>query len=178
MKTVALAVKKAFSRLQIKDDQCNTGSSIIIYSLLNREAVINNSLILLSLLENKLCKQPTSLGNCLLLAPPPSPRNYRCPPWGGGGGVCGIFSGTTHFLLFTLQGNETANGGANNHLCADNIQIPASTSKTYSCSPKAYGRYLYIRIPGNDKTLTLCEVEVYSLSKSVNLSSCLFCRYA
>ena len=88
-----------------------------------------------------------------------------------------IFSETTHFLLFTLQGNETANGGANNSLCADNIQIPAASSKTYSCSPKAYGRYLYIRIPGNDKTLTLCEVEVYSLSKSVNLSSCLFCRY-
>ena len=87
-------------------------------------------------------------------------------------------SRTTHFLLFTLQGNETANGGANNHLCADNIQIPTASSKTYSCRPKAYGRYLYIRIPGSNKVLTLCEVEVYSLSKSVNLSSCLFCRYA
>ena len=140
---------------------------------------INNSPILLNPLE-KLCKQPTPLGNCLLLDP--SPRNYRCPPWGGegegGGGVCGIFSETTHSLLFTLQGNEIANGGANNHLCADNIQIPAGRSKTYGCRPKAYGRYLYIRIPGNDKILTLCEVEVYSLSKSVNLSSCLFYRYA
>ena len=77
-----------------------------------------------------------------------------------------------------MQGNETANGGANNHLCADNIQIPAASSKTYVCRPKAYGRYLYIRISGNDKVLTLCEVEVYSSSKSVNLSSCLFCRYA
>ena len=80
-----------------------------------------------------------------------------------------IFSGTTHFLLFTLQGSETANGGANNYRCADNIQIKASSSKTYFCRPKAYGRYLYIRIPGSDKMLTLCEVEVYSLSKSVNL---------
>ena len=138
---------------------------------------INNSPILFSPLE-KLCKQPTPLGNCLLLDPPPL-GIFRCPRWGGGGGgVCGIFSGTTHFLLFTLQGNETANGGANNHLCADNIQIPTASSKTYSCRPKAYGRYLYIRIPGNNKILTLCEVEVYSLSKSVNLSSCLFCRYA
>ena len=137
---------------------------------------INNSPILLSPLE-KLCKQPTSLGNCLVLDPP-APRNYRCPPWGGGVDVCGIFSETTHFLLFTLQGNETANGGANNHLCADNIRIPQGDSKTYVCRPKVYGRYLYIRIPGNRKTLTLCEVEVYSLSKSVNLSSCLFCRYA
>ena len=99
--------------------------------------------------------------------PPPSPRNYRCPS-----------RGTKHFLLFTLQGNETTNGGANNHLCADNIQIPTGSSKTYGCRPKAYGRYLYIRIPGSNKILTLCEVEVYSLSKSVNLSSCLFCRYA
>ena len=82
------------------------------------------------------------------------------------------------FSLFTLQGNETTNGGANNHLCADNIRIPQGDSKTYGCRPKVYGRYLYIRIPGSKRILTLCEVEVYSLSKSVNLSSCLFCRYA
>ena len=137
---------------------------------------INNSPILLSPLE-KLCKQPTPLGNCLLLDPPPLGITVALRGEGEGG-VCGIFSGTTHSLLFTLQGNETANGGADNHLCADNIQIPTGRSKTYVCRPKAYGRYLYIRIPGNGKTLTLCEVEVYSLSKSVNLSSCLFYRYA
>ena len=89
---------------------------------------------------------------------------------------------TSYFLLFTLQGNETTNGGADNSLCADNIRIPAGSSKTYSCSPKAYGRYLYIRLPGNYKMLTLCEVEVHSYlkseSKSAFLSSCLFCRYA
>ena len=86
---------------------------------------------------------------------------------------------TSYYLLFALQGNETTNGGANNHLCANNIQIPAGSSKTYSCSPKAYGRYLYIRLP--NMWLTLCEVEVYSYlkteSKSTFLSSCLFCRY-
>ena len=97
---------------------------------------------------------------------------------GGGAEGVWIVSGTTHFLLFTLQGTETTNGGADNHLCADNIQIPASSSITYFCRPKVYGRYLFIRIPGSNKVLTLCEVEVYSLSKSVNLSSCLFCRYA
>ena len=48
-------------------------------------------------------------------------------------------------VLFALQGNETANGGANNHLCADNIKIPAASSNTYVCSPKAYGRYLKVR---------------------------------
>ena len=89
---------------------------------------------------------------------------------------------TSYFLLFALQGNKTANGGADNSLCASNIQIPARSSKTYFCGPKAYGRYLYIRIPGIRRFLTLCEVEVYSYfkseSKSGFLSSCLFCRYS
>ena len=142
----------------MKDEQCNIGNMQYTFSLLNR--------------EKNLWKQPLTLSEIASFwtpppPPPPSPRNYRCPS-----------RGTTHFLLFTLQGNETTNGGANNHLCADNIQIPTGSSKTYGCRPKAYGRYLYIRIPGSNKILTLCEVEVYSLSKSVNLSSCLFCRYA
>ena len=89
---------------------------------------------------------------------------------------------TSYFLLFALQGNETTNGGADNSLCANILQIPAGSSRTYFCSPKVYGRYLYIRIPGITTLLTLCEVEVYSYlkseSKSVNLSSSLFCRYA
>ena len=142
----------------MKDEQCNIGNMQYTFSLLNR--------------EKNLWKQPLTLSEIASFwtpppPPPPSPRNYRCPS-----------RGTKHFLLFTLQGNETTNGGANNHLCADNIQIPTGSSKTYGCRPKAYGRYLYIRIPGSNKILTLCEVEVYSLSESVNLSSCLFCRYA
>ena len=88
---------------------------------------------------------------------------------------------TTYFLFFSLPGNETTNGGANNHLCADNIQIPQGCSKTYFCGPKAYGRYLYIRLLKR-QFLTVCEVEVYSYlkseSKSAFLSSCLFYRYA
>ena len=138
---------------------------------------INNSPILLSPLEKNSVSSPHPSEIAFFWTPLPS--ELPLPSVGRGrGGVCGIFSGTTHFALFTLQGNETANGGANNHLCADNIQIPTASSKTYVCRPKAYGRYLYIRIPGSNKILTLCEVEVYSLSKSVNLSSCLFCRYA
>ena len=86
---------------------------------------------------------------------------------------------TSYFLLFTLQGNDTTNGGANNHLCANIRNVPQGGSKTFSCSPKAYGRYLYIRLP--NMWLILCEVEVYSYlkteSKSAFLSSCLFCRY-
>ena len=139
---------------------------------------INNSAVLLSPLEKNSVSSPHPSEIAFFWTPLPSEIPLPSVGRGRGGDVCGIFSGTTHFLLFTLQGNETANGGANNHLCADNIQIPTASSKTYVCRPEAYGRYLYIRIPGNDKILTLCEVEVYSLSKSVNLSSCLFCRYA
>ena len=88
---------------------------------------------------------------------------------------------TSYFLLFALPGNETTNGGADNSLCANIIHIPSGGSKTYSCSPKAYGRYLYIRLLKRE-FLTVCEVEVYSYlkseSKSAFLSSCLFYRYA
>ena len=55
-----------------------------------------------------------------------------------------------------------ANGGASNHLCADNMQVPTGKGKFFTCNPKAYGRYVSVRIPGNGKYLTLCEVEVYS----------------
>ena len=86
-------------------------------------------------------------------------------------------------LLFALQGNETTNRGANNRLCADNIRIPAASSNTYLCRHKSYGRYLYIRIPGRETFLTLCEVEVYSHPKLESKSVILFfvfffCRYA
>ena len=88
---------------------------------------------------------------------------------------------TSYFLLFALPGNKTTNGGADNSLCANITHIPAGGSKTYSCRPKAYGRYLYIRLLKMD-FLTVCEVEVYSYlkseGKSAFLSSCLFYRYA
>ena len=88
---------------------------------------------------------------------------------------------TSYFLLFALQGNKTTNGGADNSLCANNIQIPQGDSKTYFCRSKAYGRYLYIRLL-RKIALTLCEVEVHSYlkseSKSAFLSSCLYYRYA
>ena len=32
----------------------------------------------------------------------------------------------------------------------------------FRCNFTIYGRYVHIRIPGVKKTLTLCEVEVYS----------------
>ena len=153
-----------------------TVKQLIAYST-EKLLFINNSPILLRPPGKNLCKQPLTPSEIAFFWSP-TPLRISVALRGEGGGGLWIVSGTTRFLLFPLQGNEAANGGANNHLCADNIQIPTASSKTYVCRPEAYGRYLYIRIPGNDKILTLCEVEVYSLSKSVNLSSCLFCRYA
>ncbi|XP_044164304.1 uncharacterized protein LOC114948378 [Acropora millepora] len=59
-------------------------------------------------------------------------------------------------------GDSTANGGANNHLCANNIRLAANQEGTFFCKPTASGRYVYIRNPGNSKVAVVCEVEVYS----------------
>ncbi|XP_015753380.1 PREDICTED: uncharacterized protein LOC107333133 [Acropora digitifera] len=59
-------------------------------------------------------------------------------------------------------GDSTANGGANNHLCANNIRLAANQEGTFFCKPTASGRYVYIRHPGAVKIVTVCEVEVYS----------------
>ena len=78
-------------------------------------------------------------------------------------------------FLFTWQGNSTGNGGADNHLCANNIRILQGGVKNFFCKPTAYGRYVYVRIPGNDKYVMICEVEVYSKQylSSKCLCSCL-----
>ena len=64
--------------------------------------------------------------------------------------------------LFTFQGNSTSNGGASNHLCATNNGLGGGKVGTFICNPTASGRYVYVRIPGNNKVVTVCEVEVYS----------------
>ena len=138
---------------------------------------INNSPILLRPPGKNLCKQPLTPSEIASFWSPTTLRISLTLRGEGEGGGMDIFW-YYPFSLFTLQGNETTSGGANNHLCADNIRIPRGRSKTYVCRSKVHGRYLYIRIPGSSKFLTLCEVEVYSLIKSVNLSSCLFGRYA
>ena len=64
--------------------------------------------------------------------------------------------------MFTFQGDSTANGGANNHLCANNISLAADQEGTFLCKPTLSGRYVYIRNPGNSKVAVVCEVQVYS----------------
>uniref|UniRef100_A0A8C1AD48 Fucolectin tachylectin-4 pentraxin-1 domain-containing protein n=1 Tax=Cyprinus carpio carpio TaxID=630221 RepID=A0A8C1AD48_CYPCA len=57
-------------------------------------------------------------------------------------------------------GNSLENNGTNNSICAVIPAIPAGESYSYSCDGME-GRYVNLIIPGDMKTLTLCEVKVY-----------------
>uniref|UniRef100_A0A8C2A3S2 Fucolectin tachylectin-4 pentraxin-1 domain-containing protein n=1 Tax=Cyprinus carpio TaxID=7962 RepID=A0A8C2A3S2_CYPCA len=57
-------------------------------------------------------------------------------------------------------GNSLEINGNNNPICAVIPAIPAGESYSYSCGGME-GRYLNLIIPGDMKTLILCEVEVY-----------------
>ncbi|XP_056599359.1 fucolectin-like [Triplophysa dalaica] len=57
-------------------------------------------------------------------------------------------------------GNSLENNGNNNPLCAVIPGIPAGQSYNYPCGGMV-GRYVNVFLPGNEKILTLCEVEVY-----------------
>ncbi|KAK7171267.1 hypothetical protein R3I94_001267 [Phoxinus phoxinus] len=57
-------------------------------------------------------------------------------------------------------GNSLENNGNNNPICAVIPAIPAGGSYNYLCDGME-GRYMNLIIPGDMKTLTLCEVEVY-----------------
>ncbi|KTF78691.1 hypothetical protein cypCar_00045642, partial [Cyprinus carpio] len=57
-------------------------------------------------------------------------------------------------------GNSLENNGTNNPICAVIPAIPAGESYSYSCDGME-GRYVNLIIPGDMKTLTLCEVKVY-----------------
>ncbi|XP_073714859.1 uncharacterized protein [Misgurnus anguillicaudatus] len=57
-------------------------------------------------------------------------------------------------------GNSLENNGNNNPLCAVITSIALGQPHTYNCSGME-GRYLNVFIPGNDKILSMCEVEVF-----------------
>ena len=41
-------------------------------------------------------------------------------------------------------------------------------TKSFYCDPPLVGQYVFIRIPGNRKILSICEVEVYSTRRTGN----------
>uniref|UniRef100_A0A8C2CGN6 F5/8 type C domain-containing protein n=1 Tax=Cyprinus carpio TaxID=7962 RepID=A0A8C2CGN6_CYPCA len=64
-------------------------------------------------------------------------------------------------------GNSLENNGNKNPICAVIPAIPAGESYRYLCSGMD-GRYVNLIIPGDMKTLTLCEVEVYGEGETMS----------
>uniref|UniRef100_A0A672KV66 Fucolectin tachylectin-4 pentraxin-1 domain-containing protein n=1 Tax=Sinocyclocheilus grahami TaxID=75366 RepID=A0A672KV66_SINGR len=57
-------------------------------------------------------------------------------------------------------GNSLENNGNNNPICAVISTIPSGATANFSCGG-IEGRYVIVHIPGDVKTLSLCEAEVY-----------------
>ncbi|XP_049425184.1 uncharacterized protein LOC125884330 [Epinephelus fuscoguttatus] len=66
-------------------------------------------------------------------------------------------------------GNSLENNGNGNPRCATIAHIRAGKTNTYHCDGGSMeGRFVNVIIPGEGKTLTLCEVEVYAAPKAVS----------
>uniref|UniRef100_A0A668V555 Fucolectin tachylectin-4 pentraxin-1 domain-containing protein n=1 Tax=Oreochromis aureus TaxID=47969 RepID=A0A668V555_OREAU len=60
-------------------------------------------------------------------------------------------------------GNSLENNGNNNPRCASISHINAGKTYTFQCDGGSMeGRFVNVFLPGQKKTLTLCEVEVYA----------------
>ncbi|KAK7878047.1 hypothetical protein WMY93_031297 [Mugilogobius chulae] len=64
-------------------------------------------------------------------------------------------------------GNSLENNGNDNPLVATVSHIAAGRSQSFMFPSAVEGRYVNIYLPGTDKYLTLCEVEVYGLKGEV-----------
>ncbi|CAB4032024.1 Hypothetical predicted protein, partial [Paramuricea clavata] len=58
-------------------------------------------------------------------------------------------------------GDSLESNGITSPRCGTQQHIPSNQEGIVSCVPTVVGRYVTIVIPGEKKTLTLCEVEVY-----------------
>ncbi|KAM6994422.1 fucolectin-1-like [Tautogolabrus adspersus] len=58
-------------------------------------------------------------------------------------------------------GNNLQDNGARNPLAGTISSIPAGSSHTLTPSTRMSGRYVSVHLPGANRILTLCEVEVY-----------------
>ena len=46
--------------------------------------------------------------------------------------------------------------------------MSSGETKSFYCLPPLVGQFVYVRVPGNRKLLTVCEVEVYSTRRTSN----------
>uniref|UniRef100_A0A3Q2W269 Fucolectin tachylectin-4 pentraxin-1 domain-containing protein n=1 Tax=Haplochromis burtoni TaxID=8153 RepID=A0A3Q2W269_HAPBU len=66
-------------------------------------------------------------------------------------------------------GNSLENNGNNNPKCASISHIKAGKTYTYQCDGGSMeGRFVNLFLPGQKKTLTLCEVEVYAARENTD----------
>ena len=70
-----------------------------------------------------------------------------------------------YFLLLTLHfiispGDNLDNEGNLNQKCGGPYTLTSSQEKSFFCTPGIKGRYVNIRIAGNNKKLAICEVSV------------------
>ncbi|XP_072432633.1 fucolectin-like [Chiloscyllium punctatum] len=66
-------------------------------------------------------------------------------------------------------GDCLKNNGTNNKICASNISIAPGQSQLVNCNGVGvHGVFLTITIPGNEKCISLCEVEAYGTHEPHN----------
>ena len=66
-------------------------------------------------------------------------------------------------------GNSLGNNGNSNPQCGGLHSLKNIESKVIPCTSPLIGRYVNIIIPGPNKTLTLCEVQVHGVAGKVTL---------
>ena len=71
-----------------------------------------------------------------------------------------------HQVRFYSDDNP-GNGRVDNSLCGEGLTVPQGGTKSFYCS-NAVGRYVFVRLVGSSKVLTLCEVEIYTKRKCNN----------
>ena len=65
---------------------------------------------------------------------------------------------TLHFII--SLGDNLDNEGNLNQKCGGPYTLTSPQEKSFSCTPGIKGRYVNIRIAGNNKKLAICEVSV------------------
>ena len=65
-------------------------------------------------------------------------------------------------------GNSNKTKGQYNPSCGGNLSMNTGETKSFYCAPPLVGQFVYIRIPGSRKILSICEVQVYSTRRTSN----------
>ena len=71
------------------------------------------------------------------------------------------------FVLILHSGNNQT-GGQSNASCGGTLSMVTGETKSFYCAPRLLGQFVYVRIPGKRKIISICEVEVYSTRQSIN----------